>query len=298
MKRKIKMHKLNKNKPKAIHLIKKLARNKSHKAQKAKSVGTQRGYRDCITIYLNWCISNAISPNVQSNLSTLKSYILDKSKVYRQKTLDQHRMALNAAFSKKLTFTKALVETVLTSRDYLLSDVLLLVENIEPKNSLGILLCFYTGARAHELATLQRIDEGARTSSRIWSSQLFVLEEDFTRYLVTGKGGLCREIAIPNTLVKILESLRLPNPVEVCDREILYQMNYDLGFGQAISQCFSRASLKHFENSTGLHGLRHSYVKNRVKKLCRNGYSLEDAKLIVSQEIGHFRHEIIDLYLR
>jgi integrase len=81
-------------------------------------------------------------------------------------------------------------------------------------------------------------------------------------YLVTGKGGLRRYVAIPTALATIIEALRLTEPRKVRDREIYYQMHYDLGFGKALSQCFSRASIKHLGRSTGLHGLRHSYDKN------------------------------------
>ena len=75
-------------------------------------------------------------------------------------------------------------------------------------------------------------------------------------------------------------------------------MNYDLGYGKALSQCFLRASLKYLSWSTGLHGLRHSYAKNRIKKILVNGFNLENAKLVVSQELGHFRPEIVNCYLR
>ena len=80
----------------------------------------------------------------------------------------------------------------------------------------------------------------------------------------------------------------------ILNREVYYEMHYDLGYGKALSQCFSRASKKYLKCSTWLHGLRHSYAKNRLKKLISNGFSLEDAKLIVSQELGHFRSEIVN----
>lgn len=291
------------NKYKAIQLLKKavvIGRTIENQLSSdgISSIGTQRDYQVCIKLYLDWCQTNAIPPgNYGSNLS-LSAYLEDKSELYRQKTLCQHRMALNAAYHKQLPRVKSLVDTVLSSRDYRLSEVLLLIKNLHPKNAIAILLCFFSGLRAHELATLQRANEGERSHTRTWSKNLFVLENYFHLYIVTGKGGLRRYVAIPTELAKIIEAHRFESPRKVCDRGIHYHMNYNLGFGKALSQCFTRASLKHFGWSTGLHGLRHSYAKNRIRKLTGNHFSREYAKSIVSQELGHFRPSVINCYMR
>lgn len=291
----------NENKSRSISLLKKVtfnsARFDSH-AQVIQSVGTQRDYRDCIKLYLDWCDLNAVALNTLGNKSVLMAYLEEKSEIYKQKTLDQHRMALNASLHKKLPFVKSLLDTMLVARDYRLSEVMAIIHNIQPKNAIAILLCFFSGCRAHELATIRRIGEGERTNTRKWSDKLFSCEESFSIFLVTGKGGLCRQIAIPNELCQVIEKRRFKHPHKVRDREIFYEMNYDLGYGKALSQCFSRASRKHLKWSTGLHGLRHSYAKNRLKKLIKNCFNLENAKIIVSQELGHFRPEITNCYLR
>ena len=49
---------------------------------------------------------------------------------------------------------------------------------------------------------------------------------------------------------------------------------------------------------TGAHGVRHTYAQERVIELQRQHYRFEDAKEVVSQEMGHFRADIIDTYLR
>lgn len=226
------------------------------------------------------------------------AFLEEKSEVYRQKTLDQHRMALNMGYHKKLPFIKSLLETLMIARDYRLDEVLEVVKNIQPYNAISILISFFSGLRAHEFATLQRADEGCPSDTRQWSNQLFAMEDNFCVYLVTGKGGLCRQVAIPNSIANVIESRRLKQPKNVVDREVFYKMKYDLGFGKALSQSFTRASLKHLNRSTGLHGLRHSYAKNRIKKLTKKCFSFESAKLIVSQELGHIRASIINCYLR
>ena len=184
------------------------------------------------------------------------------------------------------------------ARDYKFSEVLVIVQNLTAKNALSILLCYYSGLRAHELATLQNFDEGSRSTTRKWSDELFEEEDQYLLYIVTGKGGLRRYVAIPAELSEMWESRRFATPKKVIDRGIYYYMNYDFGFGKALSQCFSRSSFKHFGWSTGLHGTRHSYAKNRIKKLVDCHYTLQHAKRIVSQELGHFRPEVVNCYLR
>ncbi|MGB7596762.1 MAG: hypothetical protein WBM09_04285, partial [Gallionella sp.] len=126
-------------------------------------------------------------------------------------------------------------------------------------------------------------------------------------YTVIGKGGLIREVAIPLWMSEKLESKRIP-PKQVIDRGIFYVMNYEIGFGQAWSQSFSDASKKALGYSTGAHGLRHSFAKKRLYELI-DAIELHDPKIaqdriheealpILSQELGHFRLDIVYCYLR
>jgi integrase len=290
------------NYAKARDLLKKgavIGKPKQRKlANQIASIGTLNAYQSCLKIYLDWCAFNEVLPSVQSSKANLAAYLEEQSEVYRQKTLDQHRMALNKAFHKKLPFVESELATMYAARDYKFTEILLLIKNLEAHNAIGILLCYYSGLRAHEIATLQRQDEGSRSTTRAWSDSLFDWEDYYSIYIVTGKGGLRRYVAIPVELAEIIEERRFTTPKKVTDRGIYYHMNYDLGFGKALSQCFSRASLKYLGWSTGLHGTRHSYAKNRIKKLIDCHYKLEDAMLIVSQELGHFRPEIVNCYLR
>lgn len=50
--------------------------------------------------------------------------------------------------------------------------------------------------------------------------------------------------------------------------------------------------------STGAHGLRHSYAQERMTELQNRGLSRDAALETVSQEMGHFRPEITETYLR
>lgn len=281
-----------KSKRRAIKLLSK------HNKKKIKSVGTRRNYTACVQLYLDWCDLNDVPADAKGSKFYLESYLEEKAETCKQRTICQSRMALNKAYNKKLPFVKSQVDTVLASRSYSLAEVLLMVRSLHAKNAISILICFYAGLRAHELCTIQRLDEASRSSKRTWSSELFTGLEQYQLYVVTGKGGLRRHVAIPNELASIIESHRLSQPKQVRDREVIYQMWYDVGFGKALSQCFTRASQKHLGWSTGLHGLRHSYAKNRLRVLLTARYPYEQAKSIVSQELGHFRPSIVNCYLR
>ncbi|WDT86987.1 hypothetical protein [Alteromonas sp. 009811495] len=116
-------------------------------------------------------------------------------------------------------------------------------------------------------------------------------------YTVQGKGGLIRHVLIPNDLVVQLEQRRFNYPVTVKDRKINYLQRYDIGAGKRWSDSFSKASKRALFFSTGAHGLRHSYARERMRELLALGYRRVQALETVSQEMGHFRPEITEVYL-
>ena len=176
--------------------------------------------------------------------------------------------------------------------------MLIVIQHLDEKNALATLLCYFAGLRAHEIATIKRLNESKKSNTRKWSNDRFKDIDNYQLYLVAGKGGLVREVAIPSELAEVIEKRRYDTPKKVKDRGINYLTNYDLGFGKALSESFSRASLKHLGWSTGLHGLRHSYAQNRLYKLIRSNAPFNDALKIVSEELGHFRPSITLCYLR
>ncbi|MDE9483869.1 site-specific integrase, partial [Xenorhabdus bovienii] len=117
-------------------------------------------------------------------------------------------------------------------------------------------------------------------------------------YTVQGKGGLVREVLIPHHLAEQLESLRRPEPRPITDRGINYLSSYEIGAGKAWTNSFSAAAGRVLGWSAGAHGVRHSYAQERMSELQRQGLVREDALTTVSQEMGHFRPEITETYLR
>ena len=172
-----------------------------------------------------------------------------------------------------------------------------------PKMAFSTELAYRCGLRAHELLTIERTPD-KRADKRFYAdgreknlSSKFDGMGDGVRYVVTGKGGLTREIFVPKDLAIQLEQRRLPEPIRVRDRGVFYVQKYDLAGGKKFTDSFAKASERALGWSTGAHGLRHSYAQERLKNLTKN-YDYETAKETVSQEMGHFRPDITDAYLR
>lgn len=297
------MRKPNKNKSRAWRLIVKVSalgksRAYGKECKLISSINTQKSYQSAISQYLDWRDENNLPEREQDKFSDLTAFLSEISEIFMQQTVDQYTSALSIVFKKKLPKFKSEIPKNNQSRNYFLSEVLRIIKNLESKNAIAILLCYFSGLRAHEIATIRRLGEIKKSTSRKWSPDRFNLINSYKIYLVQGKGGLIREVAIPNELSEVIEKRRLETPVKVIDRGIYYETFYELGYGKALSQCFSRSSKKLLNWTTGLHGLRHSYAQNRIYSLIDAGISFNSSLKIISEELGHFRPKVTLCYLR
>ncbi|ANU39438.1 hypothetical protein [Vibrio scophthalmi] len=182
------------------------------------------------------------------------------------------------------------------NRAYREYDLNKIIKTMSTSHVLSTLIAYNAGLRAEELLTIRRREEGKPSQHREWRSDRFHGREDGVRYLVTGKNGLTREVYINKSLAEQLEKLRFDTPQVHYDRKIKYELRYNLSGGNAFSKAFSRASYQTLGWSLGAHGLRFCYAQNRMdRELIDIPY--EEAKSIISQELGHFRPEISDRYL-
>jgi len=215
-----------------------------------------------------------------------------------QKALDRDRKALSIALGVEIPRLKAVSEQVLSSRAYSTEQINNVTKSMTDRNALAVKIAHNAGLRAHELLTLKRTDEGTKTTSRTWTEDRFA-GRDGTVYLVTGKGGLTREVLISNDLAKELESRRHEQPQTKMDRGINYLQRYDIGGGNALSSSFTRASQRALTFSHGLHGVRHRYAQERIDEIkLKFNVDHDSARDIVAQELGHFRGDITEVYLR
>ncbi|MFK7668192.1 site-specific integrase [Pseudomonas lundensis] len=294
---------------------------KQLQGSRIKSVSTVRNYEQRlkqITVHLQ---EHRLGSLRDMTPTRALEYLRQRAEVVGQKTLDMERQALQAMMqhvthqlppgqtlavikstapaarkgtASQPTLGRRLAEQ---SRSYTREQVTLVAARQSPHNALATEISHASGLRAHELLTLRRIHRKAPDTRPAHVLKFSDIRENSIAYTVHGKGGLTREVRIPIHLARRLEATRLSEARSVIDRGVRYQQFYELGGGQPWSKSFGAASKKAFGWSNGAHGLRHSYAQERLSTMQRH-LTREEAKRVVSQELGHFRPEITEVYLR
>ncbi|AEH16422.1 site-specific integrase [Shewanella baltica] len=232
--------------------------------------------------YLTTCRDKGLC---QKYLSTIKCSL--------QRALFKHE---NNTLTRVIAFDRKKIPLTDKNRAYTNEQIRLIMTSMNDKAKLSTLIAVNAGLRVEELLTIRRLDEATVSSSRSWSSKRFIGREEGVRYILTGKTGLRREILISKDIAELMENTRLTQPKTIIDRKHSFVINYDLLGGKRLSDAFSRASIKTLGWSNGAHGLRFTYAQNRMDNELIN-FTDSEAKLIISQELGHFREEITDRYL-
>ena len=281
------------------------------KAGIIQSVGTNRNYKECLQHTAQWIKDNKLGDLRHLDRATADRYLNEVKSVYSQKTLDMHRQAIQAHFhatgvlapKETLPVTKSDVRTVLEHRAYTSEQISMVRAAQTERNAFSTELAHAAGLRAHELLTIRPLSEQPADVRRYEDGSIKSLDtkwkgrEEGVPYSVVGKGGLTREVRLPRELADRLEARRLDVPAAVRDRGVNYVKHYDIAGGQPWSNSFSAASQRALGWSSGAHGLRHSYAQERLQELGRF-CPYEKALETVSQEMGHFRAEITEVYLR
>lgn len=283
----------------------KRATSEMHKSGQIAGLGTARTYAEGLKNVHEWMRKNGGGSLQELSLKRARQYLAERAQQVGQSTLDRDRQALKALLQQtgkltaeqRLPVIQAVRQQQLKPRAYSAKQVRAIRSRMSPSNALGLEIAHAAGLRAHELITLARRDE-ASPDARPADAEKFAGRPNHSIYIVTGKGGLAREVSIPNDLAKRLEALRLDQPRTVRDRGILYQQRYQIGGGQALSQSFTAASKAALGFSNGIHGVRHSYAQQRQYEASLLLGDPQRALEIVSQEMGHFRPEITEVYLR
>lgn len=284
------------------------------------SVGTVRNYEGALTRVAEHMSEARLGALADITPATAVDYLRQRALVVGQKTLDMERQALQSMLvhvTHKLEPDRRLevVKSAATplpksssgslgrrlseqSRIYTAAQVAEIAARQTAHNALATEIAYASGLRAHELLTLQRVHRKLPDERPVHAQKFSGLRgRDTLSYTVVGKGGLTREVRIPMVLARRLEARRLPQPRHVTDRGVYYRQHYDLGGGQPWSKSFSAASKNSLGWSKGGHGLRHSYAQSRMADL-QKSMPRDQAKVVVSQELGHFRPEITEVYLR
>lgn len=265
-------------------------------------LGTALSYESSIKLAAEWLKASGRGSIFELTPKAAKIFLAERAKSVGQKTLDRDRQAIQAVLrasgriseTGRLAVVQAEKQQQLTSRNYTAGQVAQILGHQSEQNAFSTKLAAAAGLRAHELFTLLPASERPM-SDRPADERKF---RDGARYTVIGKGGLVREVSIPKDLATQLEKLRLEKPIIRIDRRIHYTSFYNVAGGQSWSQSFTQASKTALGFSNGAHGLRHSYAQDRHREVQAVLGNVERAKQIVSQELGHFRPEITDTYLR
>lgn len=269
---------------------------------KIHSLGTSRTYSDSLKGVADFIAERQLDPMGKGlaslNRNAALAYLEFRCQEVGQKQLDKDRQAIQAILEEKLPAIQSELDQVLQSRAYTQQQILLVAGAQSPKHSLASLIAADAGLRAHELLTLLPVRVRSPSAHRVWTDERFQGRENIVLYTVKGKGGLIREVAIDHELASKMEQLRHSEPCRVTDRGIYYEQFYDIGGGKQWSDSFSKAAQRQLGWSAGGHGLRHTYAQKRMKALQSQGYIYQRALSIVSQEMGHFRPEITEVYLR
>ena len=286
-----------------------LAINQSRHANKndskIHSLGTARQYESIYKGIATWLSDTHNERLRYISPEHATAYLTERSGTIRQKQLNNERRALelhlrhvqkNPEF--KLDRLHSTVPDTEHSRAYTTDQIELVRSEQSLRMALSTELASVAGLRAEELLSLQRLDERSPSGHRQWSEDRYLGREDWKSYTVQGKGGLVRELRFPADLSARLEAQRLEKSERVTDRRVHHTRHYDLIGGKSFSNIFSRDAIKHLGWSEGAHGLRHSYAQQRMDELQNRGQHYQEALGIVSQELGHFRPDITEVYLR
>lgn len=270
-----------------------------------KSVGTARNYEQGLRN-----VATELARNGESlkdlTLERMVSYLGTRANEVGQSALNMERQAVQSmmqhvtgalAPDERIPVVKTRLEESLESRAYTPEQIALIVEHQGERNALATEIAYSAGLRAHELYTLRPVEERAADERPALESK-FEGRDDTQTYTVIGKGGLTREVEIPRALAGHLENRRFDTPQPATDRGVHYEKLYDVGAGQAWSQSFLTASKSALGWSNGGHGLRHSYAQERMGELQEIGYTAGTAQETTSQELGHFRADITETYMR
>jgi integrase len=270
-----------------------------------KSVGTVRNYEEALSRVAQYANSELSISLREITPTQAIQYLERRSEEVGQKTLDMERQAIQAmmhytskrlGIDERLERVKSEQEQILKSRAYTPEQVQMISAAQQPQNALSTQIAHAAGLRGHELLTLRPLAD-RQPSDRPALDTKFQ-GRDGERYTVHGKGGLVREVCIPRALADQLEARRLAEPRTVTDRGIKYRQHYDIGAGKSWATSFSSAANRALGWSEGAHGVRHSYAQERMHELQNSGMTRSLALEVVSQEMGHFRPEITETYLR
>jgi len=272
-------------------------RRKMLRTGKIKSINTANSRYEVWVKIARFCKGNKLGNLESVSFDKLVLFLEQRSEEVGQSAVNIARSAAQMLTEKSLPRVKSEFETAVNSRAFFDEEITMIAGSQNARNAFATEIAGYAGLRGHELHTLRRSEERQTSPHREFHKDLYVGRPG-KMYTVKGKGGLVRPVSLTPELAEQLESLRLPAPIVVYDREIRYESFYDLAGGKAWAASFTATCDRGGIRSTGAHGLRHTFAQKRLAELLALGFSYKKSLGYVSQAMGHFRTSITKVYLR
>lgn len=227
-------------------------------------------------------------------------YLTARAMSVGQSALDLDRQAINfhLLHESPIPFFPSTIQQKLTNRAYTEAQIELLTSNANEKMSLSIELANDAGLRAVELITIAPPPCMKESERDAWSNLRFRGRENDIAFVVSGKGGLKRQVRVSRPLADKLMMCLRPSPIAVRDRNVTHTSFFDLTSGANFSAQFTKLSKEVLGMSYGAHGLRHSFAQRRLRHLMCHGLTFEEALRVLSNELGHFSTSNTFAYLR
>ena len=237
------------------------ARHSNRNDGKVHSFGTARAYQQALTGFTNWLKQKFNNQSLErTTTEQARQYLEERAKTVRQKTLDLDRQALQIlpGVGKLERFKSRLDRSPLE-----------------------------TNGRAYTLEQVKMV-AAAQSEHHALATEIAHAAGLRGHELLTLRLADKREASTHREW--------LPERFEGRPDSVRYTVAGKGGL--AWSRSFSAASKRALGWSTGGHGLRHSYAQERIEDLQRNGHTYDSALELVCQEMGHFRPDITEVYLR
>ena len=226
-----------------------------------------------------------------------EAYLYARSRRVGESQLRLDRWALQMLTGRRLPVFEPARPQKLKPRAYTAQQIAAVAAHQTPWYAFSTWLAAAIGLRSMELITIGPLDQQPRDPRPI-PRYLHAYRPPGTLYTVAGKGGLVRTVLLPWPFVARLEARLRPFPIIVRHRGKDLTSYYDIPGGRPWAASFTEACRRTFNTSAGAHGLRHTYTQSRIDVLLGHDIPERDAKKAVSVEIGHFRVDVVDLYLR
>ncbi len=262
-----------------------------------RSIRSQHVFVNCLVMFARFLEVNRAGNLKQFPPDAIEAYLFARSWRVGESQLNCDYWALELWTGRKLQKFESAKPQQLKPRAYTAEQIAAIAARQTPMYAFSTWLAATIGLRGMELLTIGPLDEQPR-DPRPTPPFLHAHLPPGVLYSVAGKGGLVRTVLVPMPLVRPLEARRRPFPIQVRHGRSLLTSYYDIAGGTPWAASFSWACERTFGKTAGAHGLRHTYVQSRIDALLGHSVPTKAAKKAVSVEIGHFRLDVIELYLR